>query len=196
MRIFQILFALTLFSSCGVMHQSGHLRLVKTEKAEIPVIVKNDAKQSGLETNDFDATKDKESSVELTASNETQIPIETTDETLEVQVKVSPNVEDLEPDPTDEASNELVIQQATQAERQARTSVPLFGSALISIFMPYIGIFIFIAGLIFYSKANSSRYITPFGQEKLRVSKILLILDSIILGLWFLFIALLLILLL
>jgi hypothetical protein len=97
---------------------------------------------------------------------------------------------DLEPEETEEEANQRILKQAVRAEKDARAALGFLGVGAISLIAPYFGIFFFTIGLLFYSKAKSSRYITPFGNEKLEMSKDLMIFDSIVLTLWLLLIVL------
>jgi hypothetical protein len=195
MRYTSCLFLLALIlSSCSIYGSSnGKLRYVRSENKEIAVLDKTAERDNNVEylsqkeivqevltskntvvqstsdvteiKDDFDAHDTELEKIELSNQHRTTQPL------------------DLNPD-----EDERIIQEAYDAERAANTSFILLLVGLISAFFPYIGIIPFLIGLIFYSKGDRSRYITQFGERKLRSAKVVMIIDSVILLLWLLLI--------
>lgn len=185
MRFFIFSVLIIVLASCGTMRPNGHLRFVKVGQNEVPVIEKNTAKVDEIKESEEAQQEAKnelasiEAIPEVATDLQNQILVENSSKTTE-------EFEDLEPEEDEVDVNQQIVDQAIRAEKQAKFSVGLFGVGLISIVMPYLGIFFYIAGIILYSNAKSSRYITPFGENRLGTSKTLLIIDSVILGLWLL----------
>lgn len=183
MRLFYFSILLIFLASCGTISQYGQLRLVKTGQNEVPVLEKNIAQG---EPNKGSESVNEEQQLVLASSEEKQeSPIDLQNQLIvERSSEIKIELEDLEPEEDSEEAKQAIVDQAIKAEKNARTSSVLLSAGLISLFMPYLGVIFYILGLIFYSKSKSSRYITPFGEGRLNTSKTLLIIDSVILGLW------------
>jgi hypothetical protein len=188
MKFFHFSLVLILLASCGMTKQHRHLKLIKVGHTESAVLVnesscsteKNGNESSILIVNETVVATSEENQFESVGLISKQPQKE----------QFTQKVKDLEPEESEEAANERIIKQAIKAEKDAKTALILFGAGAISLIVPYIGIFFFTVGLLFYSKAKSSRYITPFGNERLDMSRGIMIFDSIVLTLWLLLIVL------
>jgi hypothetical protein len=173
---------LVLFSSCGLLQpRGGNLRLVKVGEKEEVLIERNQEHAKIQRDNPpavFEiATVEVANTVE---SNLEEANLEKTENrNLDYRrvVHESEKIEPEEVEPTDQQK----VDMAMQAEKQANTSFYLFLSGLISVIMPLVGIILFVFGLSNFMKASNSRFITPFGEERLRVAKVFLIIDAVIL---------------
>jgi hypothetical protein len=175
---------LVLFSSCGLLQpRGGNLRLVKAGEKEVVLIErKYDRAKSQTE---MQLTKE---FVTVQAVNTLEYNLADPDskKTQKSQLEYSNLVDEsekIEPE-EEEPSEQEKADMAFQSERQANTSLYLFIGGLISVFMPYVGIFLFGIGLYFFAKARNARFITPAGEERLRVAKVFLIIDAVILLLY------------
>lgn len=194
MRLFVTTFLILILASCGTLNQSGNLRLVKVNGQDIPVIEKNTAKSDKKIKLDNSVQSPENTDLAVVKNNPDK-QIQSQNQKLEKNIPiVKSDIEDLEPEEDEDAKNEEIINQALRTERKAGVSLTLSIAGLISIFVPYIGIIFFIIGLVTYSNAKSFRYTTPRGEERLRASKVLLIIDAVVLFLWLMLILLLLVL--
>jgi len=179
---------LVLFASCGLLQpRGGNLRLVKVgEKEEVLIERKYDRTQIQTEIQPAEEGSIVEATNSKENSGEQLILERTENESLEYR-RVIHESEKLEPE-EEEPSDQQKVEMAYQSERQANTSLYLFLSGLISVFMPYVGIFLFGTGLYFFAKARNARFITPEGESRLNTAKVFLVIDSVILLLWLLLI--------
>jgi len=183
MKYFFFIILLVIISSCGTFNSwNGQLRYVKVANQEIAIIEKSTS---------TDAVEIKESHFEKEIEREGTSFLETTadvsnNEKLVISKKnnqlVNKETNQLITDDEDE-----IVNQAFRTEKNASASM-YFAIAGILTIIPYLGIFPLLIGFILYLRANSSRYITPLGEDRLRISKIFLIIDTIILILWIMFI--------
>jgi hypothetical protein len=180
---------LVLFSSCGLLQpRGGNLRLVKVGENKEVLIERNqeyakiqrDNPPPIFETATVEVANTVESNLEEANLEKTE------NRNLDYRrvVHESEKIEPEEVEPTDQQK----VDMAYQSERQANTSLYLFLSGLISVFMPYLGIFLFGIGLYFFAKARNARFITPEGESRLNTARIFLVIDSAILLLWLLLI--------
>lgn len=193
MKYFSVFFSLLILSAC-VTSRSGQLKLVKVNHHELAVIDKSstvshpinqeaEVSISSVETDNFqkqDNNIPSETSAELNQSNQTK------------QVALNfPLPKKIELEPTDSLTAKDIENQALEAENRAKIALgfSIGGLSMIIPVLGFLGILSFVVGIVFYSKANKARYITPEGQKKLKVSKGLLIADGILIGV-FLFILL------
>lgn len=187
MKFFSIIFLFTLLSSCGnLSKRQGHLRFVRVNKQEIPVIEKNESPAQAIYQQKNDAN-----SSTFSIANSQEKPLESLDEKSSF---VTPKLEfsatiqnDLEPDIDNPEDESKILEQAIRSENSANASFFLFISSSIAALIPFTVLFSlipFIIGIIFYSRAKNSRYITPFGEKRLNTSKTFLIINSVILILW------------
>lgn len=183
MRLFYFSILLIFLASCGTISQYGQLRLVKTGQNEVPVLEKNIAQ--GEPNKGSESVNEEQQLVLAFREVKQESPIDLQNQLIvERSSEIKIELEDLEPEEDSEEAKQAIVDQAIKAEKNARTSSVLLSAGLISLFMPYLGVIFYILGLLFYSKSKSSRYITPFGEGRLNTSKTLLIIDSVILGLW------------
>jgi hypothetical protein len=162
------------------------IRLVKVDKTETVVLDKEKTGKSSIETEQFQnktIAQIEDESNEI--SNDVEVKPDIQVDQKQIQQNTS-DIEDLEPDPEDEEESKLIVEQAIRAEKQAKTSHIFAAIGLITLLIPYLGFIPLIIGLIFHLSANSSRYITPFGETRLKSSRILLIIDTVFLLLWIL----------
>lgn len=191
MRIYKILFLLIVLSSCSTVGRYQSIRMVKVDKKETAVLDKEKS------SDPVDNSK-KEQSLIL-AQNEPlqgEISNEPTRSGDAKTAKISfqnkrQEYDDLEPETEDDEENIKIVDQATRAEKNAGAALYFSIAGLFTLILPYIGIFPLIVGIIFHARANNSRYITPFGENRLKISRIILSLDIVFLFLWILLIALL-----
>lgn len=186
MKHIALLLFLVTFASCGTFKTKfSQLRYVKVADQEITIIEKSastntsESKESNFEK---EIKKEEISSLETTAdvsNNEKLLISEKTIQPVKVDQKETNQVivdDDAE-----------IVDQAFRAEKNASASMYLAIAGILTI-IPYLGIFPLLIGFILYLRAKSSRYITPLGEDRLRISKIFLIIDTIILILWLIFI--------
>lgn len=191
MRLFYFSFIIVLLASCGTMNQH-QLRFVKVDQKEVPVIVKNTSETTQHKEIDITSNGNQEGEIAVLLEKSEEIPFTQEQSIKEEKVLIKGNLEDLEPEDEELDENQMIVDQALLAEKKAINSVGFAGAGLISILMPLLGFLFFIIGLILYSKANSSRYITPFGEQKLKTTRTFLIIDTVFLSIWlFLFLLLL-----
>lgn len=180
---------LVLFSSCGLLQsRGGNLRLVKVGEKEEVLIERNDnhakiQRVRQVAAKEFDTVE----VVNTLESNLAEPDPKKTQKSQLEYVNFVDESEKIEPE-DEEPSEQEKADMAFQSERQANTSLYLFLSGLISVFMPYVGIFLFGIGLYFFSKARNARFITPKGESRLNTAKVFLVIDSVILLLWLLLI--------
>jgi len=180
---------LVLFSSCGLLQsRGGNLRLVKVGEKE-EVLIERSANHAKIQLERQVAAKEFDT-VEVVNTLESNLSEPDPNKTQNSQLEYVDFVDESEKiDPEEEEPTEQQkVEMAYQSERQANTSLYLFLSGLISVFMPYIGIFLFGFGLFFFSKARNARFITPEGESRLNTARVFLVIDSVILLLWLLLI--------
>jgi hypothetical protein len=188
MKFLYFLFVLIVLSACGMTRPQHRIKLIKVGHTETVVLVK-ETPQSSEKTSIENATLITDESALATAEENPLEPVGLLNPQNQ-KLQSKQKSKDLEPEETEEEANQRILKQAVRAEKDARAAVGFLGVGAISLIAPYFGIFFFTIGLLFYSKAKSSRYITPFGNEKLEMSKDLMIFDSIVLTLWLLLIVL------
>jgi hypothetical protein len=180
-----VLFFLTLsilVASCGSFN-NGKLRFVKTNNTQREIIVtsaKSDEKED--RTHSFATTTTIETPNQSSDVNRSDAEI-TSDRTIEPQ-------QDIQQSSIDDSltqDNSEIVDQAFQAERNAKAAAIQSGIGIVTPFIPLLGIIMTILGLVFYKKANRSRYITLAGERNLRLSRVFLIIDAVIIGLSLLF---------
>ncbi len=76
---------------------------------------------------------------------------------------------------------EQKLTEARRAARKANTSKVFSAWGLLSALQPFIGLPFFIIGLINFSIASKSRYITPEGERNRKKALIFIIIDSVVL---------------
>lgn len=186
MKHIALLLFLVTFASCGtVKTKFSQLRYVKVADQEIAVIEKPTS------TNTLEI---KESNFEKEIEKEEISYLKTTADVLNNE-KLLISDKTIQPVKVDQKETNQVIadddaeiaNQAIRAEKNASAAMFLSIAGILTI-IPYLGIFPLLLGFIFYIRANSSRYITPFGENRLKVSKAFLIIDSVIFLLWVIFI--------
>ncbi len=188
MKFLYFLSVLVVLSSCGMTRPQHHIKLIKAGHTETVVLVKEasqSTEKSSIEntiliTDENTVANAKENTLESIGL------INTPTQKLQSQQKVK----DIEPEESEEEANQRILKQALRAEKDARAALGFMGVGAISLIAPYFGILFFAIGLLFYSKAKSSRYITPFGNDRLEMSRDVMIFDSIVLTLWLLLIVL------
>lgn len=158
------------------------LRFVKVDQKEVPIIVKSSTEPSKNNVVVENSESNQELAEILEKPEEMQFTQELYAEKGDVLIKS--NLEDIEPDVEPEDENQRIVDQALLAEKKAINSVGFAGVGMISIILPFFGVLFFLIGLALYSSAKSSRYITPFGEQKLATAKTILIIDSVFLILW------------
>jgi hypothetical protein len=183
MKFIFVLSVIFTLVSCGAT-RNGQLRLVKVNNHEIAVIEKNTKISQPINQEAELSTANIEHE---TIQNHTDVitsekPFEfkqTKQKTLEI-----PLTKKIEPEPTDTIKNKDIEQQALEAEKKAKLALgfSIGGLSIIVPFLSILGIISFILASVFYSKANNARYITPEGQQKLKISKGFLIAESILIG--------------
>jgi hypothetical protein len=186
MKYFFFIILLAIISSCGTFSSwNGQLRYVKVANQEIAIIEKSTS---------TDAVEIKESHFEKEIEREETSFLETTadvsnNEKLVISKKNNQlvNIDLKETNQLITDDEDEIVNQAFRTEKNASASM-YFAIAGILTIIPYLGIFPLLIGFILYLRANSSRYITPLGEDRLRISKIFLIIDTIILILWIMFI--------
>ena len=183
MKFIFVLSVIFTLVSCGAT-RNGQLRLVKVNNHEIAVIEKNTkiSQPINQETELSTANIEHETIQNHTDVITSEKPFEfkqTKQKTLEI-----PLTKKIEPEPTDTIKNKEIEQQALEAETRAKLALGFSIGAISMIipFLSFLGILSFILGIVFYSKANKARYITPEGQKKLKISKGVLIAESILIG--------------
>jgi hypothetical protein len=188
MKQFSLFFLISILASCGTFHTKvGHLRYVKVATKEVAVIEKSNSK---------DPSKIKEEYLEVgTEKKEILFQAATSDLIDNEEILLSENkYQDIKIEQKstsrhikDAGDDDEIVAQAIRTEKKASAAMFLSITGILTI-IPYLGILPLLVGFIFYIIANSSRYITPFGEKRLKVAKTFLIIDSIILLLWVIFI--------
>jgi len=191
MKAIKFLLLLFVISSCSTIGRYNSIRLVKANNTETVVLVKEKASDLVL-TSEKQENKPlstiETAQVEIPAENSTDPEIYIENKQNESNVSES---DDLEPEIEKKEEDKLIVDQAIRAEKSASASFFLSLAGIITLILPYIGIFPLIIGWILYSRANTSRYITPFGETRLKSSRNILILDTVFLFLWIFLIVLL-----
>jgi hypothetical protein len=165
---------LVLFSSCGLLQpRGGNLRLVKVGEKE-EVLIERNQEHAKIQRDNPPAVFEI-ATVEV--ANTVESNLEEANLDYRRVVHESEKIEPEEVEPTDQQK----VDMAMQAEKQANASFYLFLSGLISVLMPLVGIILFGFGLSNFMKASNSRFITPLGEERLRVAKVFLVIDAVIL---------------
>ena len=188
MKHFSLVFLISILASCSTFHPNvGHLRYVKVATKEVAVIEKSTSKDPAKikEENLEVAIKKKEILFQAATSdliyNEEILLSENKNQDIKIEQKSrSRQIKDA-------GDDEEIVAQAIRTEKKASAAMFLSIAGILTI-IPYLGILPLLVGFIFYIIANSSRYITPFGEKRLKVAKTFLIIDSIILLLWVIFI--------
>jgi|GEM_PF-4980958 len=188
MKHFSLVFLISILASCSSFHPNvGHLRYVKVATKEVAVIEKSTSKDPAKikEENLEVAIKKKEILFQAATSdliyNEEILLSENKNQDIKIEQKSrSRQIKDA-------GDDEEIVAQAIRTEKKASAAMFLSITGILTI-IPYLGLLPLLVGFIFYIIANSSRYITPFGEKRLKVAKTFLIIDSIILLLWVIFI--------
>jgi len=188
MKHFSLVFLISILASCSTFHPNvGHLRYVKVATKEVAVIEKSTSKDPAKikEENLEVAIKKKEILFQAATSdliyNEEILLSENKNQDIKIEQKSrSRQIKDA-------GDDEEIVAQAIRTEKKASAAMFLSITGILTI-IPYLGLLPLLVGFIFYIIANSSRYITPFGEKRLKVAKTFLIIDSIILLLWVIFI--------
>ncbi len=188
MKFLYFLFVLIVLSACGMTRPQHRIKLIKVGHTETVVLVKETPQSPEKSSIENTILLTDETTVATVEENPLEPVGLLNPPTQKLQSKQK--VKDLEPEETEEEANQRILKQAVRAEKDARAALGFLGVGAISLIAPYFGIFFFTIGLLFYSKAKSSRYITPFGNERLEMSKDVMIFDSIVLTLWLLLIVL------
>jgi len=191
MKYFTLIITIAILSSCGIYNsKTAHLRYVKVDNQEVAILEKT-AKKHIKETtaeNENDISNNT-AIVDATQTNfliqEPQFSSVEKEQISRIQQQSNNTTNDKKSDEEDD-----VVNQAYLAEKDANIAMGF------SIAATLFGIIPFIIGLIFYKKAKSSRYITPIGERRLKVSKVFLIIETIIYGIEIIFVSLLILLLL
>ena len=188
MKHFSLVFLIIILASCSTFHPYvGNLRYVKVATEEVAVIEKSNSK---------DPSKIKEENLEVgTEKKENLFQAATSDLIYNEKILLSKNKnqqikieqKSRSRQIKDASDDEEIVDQAIRTEKKASAAMFLSIAGILTI-IPYLGILPLLVGFIFYIIANSSRYITPFGEKRLKVAKAFLIIDSIILLLWVIFI--------
>lgn len=185
MKKFVSLFLLLLLvSSCGLFQpKGGQLRLLKVGEKEELVL---DRKKDEYPVKDHEHLFENVPSVaEVVYINEQIKEFKEQSESIELKSHSGKlvNVNNIEPEEED-PYDQLMVDMALEAERQANTSLYLFLSGLLGFLLPLVGMVLFAIGLNFFVKANNARFITPLGENRLRTARIFLVIDAVILILW------------
>ena len=188
MKHFSLVFLISILASCSSFHPNvGHLRYVKVATKEVAVIEKSTSKYPAKikEENLEVAIEKKEILIQAATSdliyNEEIVLSENKNQDIKIEQKSrSRQIKDA-------GDDEEIVAQAIRTEKKASAAMFLSITGILTI-IPYLGLLPLLVGFIFYIIANSSRYITPFGEKRLKVAKTFLIIDSIILLLWVVFI--------
>ena len=188
MKQFSLIFLISILASCGTFQTNvGHLRYVKVATKEVAVIEKSNSKDlSNIKEENLEVgTEKKEILFQVATSNliynEETLLSENNNQDIKIEQKsTSRHIKDA-------GDEEEIVDQAIRTEKKASAAMFLSIAGILTI-IPYLGILPLLVGFIFYIIANSSRYITPFGEKRLKVAKTFLIIDSIILLLWVIFI--------
>jgi len=186
MKYFTFIISIAILSSCGIYNSKiAHLRYVKVDNQEVAILEKTVNKEVKENTQ-----KNGEYISENTANieaNQTNLVVQNTqfssvekEKRSRIQPLVNKTTNYKKSDEDDD-----VVNQAYLAEKDANIALGF------SIAATLFGIFPFIFGLIFYKKASSSRYITPLGNRRLKISKVFLIIETVIYSIEILFVALL-----
>ncbi len=175
MKHISLLILLIIFVSCGTFkNKVGHLRYVKVADQEVAVIDKSNEKQQLETIKDVSSVSLKETennSIEtVIASVEDEIPI-TSGSVISVSTTEKKKAESLTLDGEEEDD---IVNQAYRTEKNATAAM------IISITAILLGIIALIVAYVFYFKAKSSRYITPKGESRLKISKVFLIIETIV----------------
>jgi hypothetical protein len=171
-----------LVASCGSFN-NGKLRFVKTENAQREII-ETSAKSV--------KTEDRTHSFATTTSIETPVQSSDVDRSdaeiaSDIAIEQKQDIQQTSIDDSLEQANSEIVDQALQAERNAKAAAIQSGIGIVTPFIPLLGIIMTILGLVFYKRASKSRYITLAGERNLRLSRVFLIIDAVIIGISLLF---------
>lgn len=180
-----VLFFLTLsclVASCGSFN-NGKLRFVKTDNVQREII---EASAKSVET------KDRTHSFATTTSIETPVQSSDVDRSdaeiaSDIAIEQQQDIPQTSIDDSLEQANSEIVDQALQADRNAKAAAIQSGIGIVTPFIPLLGIIMTILGLVFYKRASKSRYITLAGERNLRLSRVFLIIDAVIIGISLLF---------
>lgn len=169
-------------SSCSTIGRYQSIRMVKVDKTETIVLDKEKQPEPHLKSEQKQEVNlaQKENST----SEFPEVNIISEDSEIEKSLIQKNNTKEADVEPEVDDENSKIIDQAVRAEKNAIASFILSIAGLITLILPYIGIFPVIVSLILHARANKSRYITPFGEKRLKVSRILLILDILFFIFW------------
>jgi hypothetical protein len=176
------LFLLIFVSSCNLLQPRGtNLRFVKVaEKEEVLIERKYDRVQKQKETQ---ITEEESLADVRTGGNEIFGEERSREEAEKMSLDyrgTASEIEKIEPE-EEEPTDQQKVEMAIQSEKQANASFYLFLIGMISVVLPLAGIILFAIGLSHFVKASNARFITPFGEERLRTAKIFLVIDAVIL---------------
>jgi len=181
-----VLFFLTLsflVASCGSLN-NGKLRYVKTNNPSREVI---EIPTKSTETDDRTFTSATTTTIET--------PIQSSDITpsdaeiqADTEIAYQQELQQTNVDDSLEQANAEIVDQAIQAEKNAKAAAIQSGIGFITPLIPLLGIIMTILGLVFYKRASKSRYITLEGERNLRLSRVFLIIDAVIIGISVLFV--------
>jgi hypothetical protein len=192
------LFALLLLVSCSVLQPNQGIKLVKSTSTNEVVLEKQNQKVSPHFVTENNLAKLEASAMstdstgdlangQTTAALETEgLPQMTLLSTKKNSATKTAHTTKTEAKEEPEELDEESLDQAYLAERQAKRAFGFLTAGIVSLLLPYLGIIFFIIGLVNYSRASKSRYITPFGEKRLQQSIGVMIFDSVVLILWFL----------
>ena len=191
MKYFFFIIFLSIISSCGTFNSwNGQLRFVKVDNQEIAVLEKTP--QSEFATSVYlnpadlaEKTTNTEIAPVIIVGQNQQPQLIQKKENAVIQKSKNQKIAVKELDTDDD-----VASQAYRAERDANIAMGFSIAALL------FGIIPFIVGVTFYFKALSSRYITPLGDNRLKISKVFLIFETVVFALEILFVTVLILLLL
>ncbi len=191
MKYFTLIITIAILSSCGIYNSKiAHLRYVKVDNQDVAILEKSSNKE--IKENTQKNTEEISENAAILEANQTNLVIQNVqfpsvekEQISRVQHQSNNTTNDKKSDEEDD-----VVNQAYRAEKDANIAMGF------SIAATLFGIIPFIIGLIFYKKAKSSRYITPTGESRLKVSKVFLIVETIIYGIEIIFVSLLILLLL
>ncbi len=178
---------ISILAGCG-SSRTGQLRLIKVNNQRLAVIERDDNQtvQTDVlikESDDVGITNTIHLSDEISVASKSN-QLEYADR-IRIKNVSALNVPQNKPSPEDTIiqSNEIA-DKALEAEKNSKLALG-FSIGGLSIFIPFVGflgIISFIIGAVFYGKANKSKYITPEGQRNLKISKVLIIIESVIIG--------------
>lgn len=171
MKPFYLIISLFLLGSCA----AGRIKKVNLPKVEREVISNSHFEQTTIDRTD----------TYVAAAISEEI---THDEVITVEVSGwSEHINESISEDSDSSSTTNKIIAAVQAERKAKTSNKELTASLITTLVSFlfpplllISIVLIILGSVHYAQAKNSRYITEYGERKLKQAKKLLITSSIL----------------